>query len=304
MGYALLFSMNISMKKSLFLISVISLTGIFPGGSLLGEESVPLRIMSYNIRYDNPNDGIHRWDYRKNEVSKVLLKYSPDIIGIQEAEKHQLNFLDKALSHYSWVGVGRDDGKEKGEYTAIFYNIHRIKVLEDSTIWLSPTPKIPSKGWDADLNRTATWVKCKDRISGQVFAVINTHYDHQGEMARLNSSILIKKTLKRFTNGLPFILTGDFNMEPDSGPFQLITELSAPPRIYDTQDISFHEHQGPNGTFNGFGYKDTSLRKIDYIFVGEGVKVLTHRHVSDRYGENAISDHFPVVVDLLFIEKE
>ncbi len=281
------------------------LTGLFISGVLgilfiviSDASNYSLRVMTFNIRYDNPNDGVNRWQNRRNEVSNVINKYSPDVIGIQEGLKNQLDFLEKNCKGYNWLGMARDDGKEKGEYTAIFYNTNRFILIKDSTFWLSPTSDVPSKGWDANLHRTATWAKFHDKKTKEKLFVFNTHFDHEGSAARKKSAFLLKEQISRITENIPFVLMGDFNLTPDSDPYAVLTDSTQLTLLFDTRFVSLKKHQGPDGTFNGFGFSDKGLNRIDYIFVGENIDVMSHFHAPDRYEENAISDHFPVIVDL------
>ncbi|MEM8889234.1 MAG: endonuclease/exonuclease/phosphatase family protein, partial [Bacteroidota bacterium] len=140
--------------------------------------------MTYNLRYDNPNDGENRWDLRKEFLRDQLKFFEPDVMGIQEGLKHQLDYLDGELSAYSYIGVGRDDGKEKGEYTAIFYKADKLSLIRQSTFWLSESPDEISVGWDAALERICTYALFEEKAGGAKFYVFNTHFDHRGEKAR------------------------------------------------------------------------------------------------------------------------
>ncbi len=251
-------------------------------------------IMSYNIRYDNAWDVENSWTIRKNKVRQLLIQYAPSIIGIQEGLLSQVQYLDSCLTDYNYVGVGREDGKEQGEYCAIYFDTTRYSVLNHSTFWLSETPDIISIGWDAALERICTYGLFKDRKTSEEFWVFNTHFDHMGTSAREQSSGMILKMIKKINRqSLPLILMGDFNSIPDSPPINKIkTDLS------DALQISLEELQGPRGTFNGFNVDMPIEKRIDYIFT-ENFKVLSYIHINDRLNNNRhISDHLPVMVKI------
>ena len=251
-------------------------------------------IMSYNIRYDNTWDVENSWTIRKDKVIQILIQYAPSIIGIQEGLLNQVQYLDSCLINYDYVGVGRDDGKEQGEFCAIYFDTTRYSVLNDSTFWLSETPDTISVGWDAALERICTYGLFKDRKTEEEFWVFNTHFDHMGARAREQSSGLILKMIKKINRrSLPLILMGDFNSIPDSPPVNKIkTDLS------DALQISLEELQGPRGTFNGFDADLPIEKRIDYIFTGN-FKVLSYIHINDRLNNNRhISDHLPVMVKI------
>ena len=184
--------------------------------------------MSYNIRFDNPDDGVNAWPNRIDKVAALIRKYDPDIIGVQEALNHQLHDLIRVLPDYSFVGVGRDDGKEEGEYSAILFKHSRFGLLTNSTKWLSETPEIPgSKSWDAAITRILTLARFYDKELKQDFAVLNTHFDHVGKEARTASAHFVMGTLNglrsRFEN-IPVIVTGDFNCERTDPPYAVLIE--------------------------------------------------------------------------------
>ena len=178
-----------------------------------------LNVMSWNIRYDNPRDGVNAWKNRKDWVAEIITTQKVDIVGLQEVLLRQLDDLKKRLPEMDVYGVGRDDGKSRGEFAPIFFPQERFDLLDKSTFWLSRTPdKVGSRDWDAAITRIASWVKLKDRNTGRVFYVINTHFDHRGEKARAESAALLAKQLREKFTEHPVILTGDFNTTPDSLP--------------------------------------------------------------------------------------
>ena len=256
--------------------------------------SQPHSIISYNIRYDNNWDIENSWKIRRNKISQILVQYSPSIIGIQEGLINQVQYIDSSLIDYDYVGVGRDDGKKKGEFCAIYFDTTRYVLLKNSTFWLSETPDTISIGWDAALERICTYGLFKNRITKEEFLVFNTHFDHIGVVAREKSSELILKRINKINHqSLPVILMGDFNSIPNSSPVKEIkTELS------DALQISLEKLQGPRGTFNGFNEDLPIEKRIDYIFTND-LKVLSYTHINDRLNNNRhISDHLPVMIKI------
>ena len=256
--------------------------------------SQPHTIISYNIRYDNNWDVENSWKIRRKKISKILIQYSPSIVGIQEGLLNQVQYIDSSLINYDYVGVGRDDGKEKGEFCAIYFDTTRYVLLKNSTFWLSETPDTISVGWDAALERICTYGLFKDRITRKAFWVFNTHFDHIGIIAREKSSELILKKINKINRqSLPVILMGDFNSIPNSPPVkEIITELS------DALQISMEKLHGPRGTFNGFNEDLPIEQRIDYIFTNK-LKVLSYTHINDRLDNNRhISDHLPVMIKI------
>ena len=251
-------------------------------------------IISYNIRYDNRWDKENLWSLRKNRLSRLLMDYDPSIFGIQEGLLNQVEWIDSTLRNYNYIGVGRDDGKGKGEFCAIYFDTTRYEVMESSTFWLSDTPNKVSVGWDAALERICTYGLFKKKMSGKMVWVFNAHFDHVGGIARKKSSELILKTIKEVnTQSLPVVLMGDFNSNPDSDPIKIFKN-----NLEDALEISSTRLKGPNGTFNGFDKRHPLNNRIDYIFV-KGMKVISYRHIDDRLSNNKhISDHLPVMISV------
>lgn len=262
----------------------------------LSSQSPSIHLMSFNIRYDNPDDGINRWENRKEMVIDVFEKYQPDIIGLQEVLNGQLKYVTEQLPEYSYIGVGRDDGKERGEYSPILYRNTRFKIKEGSTFWLSATPDCPSKGWDAALERICTFVLLQDTRTGKFIWVLNTHFDHIGIVARENSAkLIIEKmgTLKRQFK-CPVVVMGDLNSEVDDKAFYLLRSIFA-----DTREISKTEPVGSLATFNAFNFEEPARNRIDYIFVEmEFVDVLNFQTINDSSNGRYPSDHFPVFAEI------
>jgi len=263
-----------------------------------------IKVMTFNIRCQSGEkaDDINYWGGRKYLVAELIDKYNPDIIGMQEVEKRQIDDLEVLLEEYSWVGVGRDDGEEAGEFSPIFFNNSKFDVEWDSTFWLSPTPKIPSNGWDANLNRIVTYALIKNKADKNEFYFLNTHFDHQGDTARVESAKLLVQKVRELPNYYPVIITGDFNCTFDSDPYKVITEdttSTGNPLLFDAQYISATPHFGGMNSFNGFGKIEEPDRKIDFIFVNDKVLVFTHGIIKDKINGLYSSDHFPVLAVVL-----
>lgn len=259
----------------------------------MGCSQTEITVMTYNIRLDHAGDDEDNWHHRKEEMVKYLLEKSPDFIGIQEALVHQLKYLDSALVDYQYIGVGRDDGKEKGEFMAILYRSDDWKLKEDSTVWLSDTPAVPTMGWDAACHRTCTFGEFRHR-SGKEVAILNTHFDHAGNEARLNSPAVIEALVNSIGADIPVILTGDFNVEPNHEAYQeLSTFLTEASELADVVKRPY------KGTFNGFKLEEDYLRRIDFIFtnnVGLSIKDYVVETPLTSEGRH-VSDHFPVIIE-------
>ena len=251
-------------------------------------------ILSYNIKYDDTMDKENNWSLRKKRLLNLLKDYNPSIIGIQEGLINQVNYIDTYLEKYKYIGAGRDDGKTKGEFCAIYFDTTFYEILEHSTFWLSETPDLVSVGWDAALERVCTYGLFVSIYSGEKFLVLNTHFDHIGTVARIKSSELILNKIKEINkNSLPVVLMGDFNSIPDSEPIKIIEQ-----DMIDGLRISLKNLQGPQGTFNGFDLSNPISKRIDYIFT-KNFQVLYYRHIDDRLeNNNYISDHLPVMAVL------
>jgi endonuclease/exonuclease/phosphatase family metal-dependent hydrolase len=264
----------------------------------------PIRVMTFNIRYDNPADGPDAWPHRSEGVAGLIRFHDPDLLGLQEAQRHQLEELQRLLPRYGWFGLPRADGGPSDEYSAILYRTERFDLLDHGTFWLSETPAAAgSRGWDARLPRIATWGRFRDRSSGETLMQINTHFDHIGVQARAESARLLKRWLAETAGELPILLTGDFNAPPESEPIRILADTSAPPALRDAWAVSDDPPYGPNSTWNAFRSIEPG-RRIDFIFVGNGVRVLKHAILSDTLeGGRFPSDHLPVLADVV-IEAE
>lgn len=260
----------------------------------LSIYSQDLKVMTYNIKYDNINDTVNNWQDRKQSLVNLIKHYEASFIGTQEVLHRQLTYIDSSLTNYSYIGVGRDDGKEKGEYSPIHFDSVQFKVLEQSTFWLSETPKKISVGWDASMERICTYGLFEEKFSGKKLYVFNTHFDHIGKLAREKSaSLIIQKMEEVNKEGFPMIFMGDLNLTPNTEPIKFLQS-----KLSDGQKTSKKPFYGPSGTFNGFNHNFKLNRRIDYIFVIE-LEVKNYIHIDDRMENNKhISDHLPVMASL------
>ena len=256
-------------------------------------QTQELTVMTYNIKLDYPKEGENSWANRKAFLINLIKFYEPDVFGVQEPMPNQMKEMDSLLVDYNFVGVGRDDGKDKGEYSAIFYKKDKFKVLESATFWLSETPDKVGMGWDAACNRICTYALFKHRESKQKFWMFNTHFDHIGVEARKNSTVLIVEKIDEInTERYPVILTGDFNMEPNNENIKFLLN-----NLRDSKTISKNKF-GPDGTFNGFYFDQPVNKRIDYIFVSNSISVNKYAVLSDSWDLKYPSDHFPVFVSI------
>ncbi|WP_165840856.1 endonuclease/exonuclease/phosphatase family protein [Larkinella punicea] len=284
------------MRLGLFFVLLF---GTLSGVSAQTVSRFPLNVLSFNIRYNTPQDGLNAWPNRKEIAANVFTAYQVDFAGLQEALAGQIADLQDQLPAYGWVGVGRDDGKTQGEFSPIFYNKQKFEVLKQGTFWLSETPEVPgSKSWDAALPRIATYAVFQDkRNESQVF-VINTHFDHISETARQNSAKLLISKIKELSNDLPVILTGDFNT-PDASPSIKTLTSDSTFKLTNTESLSENPHTGGTSTFNNFK-TDQRGPVIDFIFVGPDVAVQRHDYLPILKDQVFISDHWPVLSRLTY----
>lgn len=260
---------------------------------LTGCTQSSLKLVTYNIRLDHAGDNQDNWHNRKEDFISFIKKEKPDFLGIQEALIHQAEYIDGALSDYNYIGVGRDDGKQRGEIMAIFYLKNKWKLIEDSTIWLSETPLIPSKGWDADFYRTCTYGLFTNQTNESI-AVFNTHFDHQAAMARINSAELIKDFVHDIANDDHYILMGDFNATPDTKIYASLTDY-----FLDTYHHSKSKKEAFEGSFNGFQLNGEFKRRIDYIFTSDAFTIHSYEMPAPlTKNKRHISDHFPIIVTI------
>ena len=276
------------MKKVLPVLFIVVLSLSF------FAQTDTIKVMTYNIRcgYCEKPDDINNWSKRKFLVAYIIKTHNPDLIGLQEAEQFQVNDLVKMLDDYYFYGLGREDGKKKGESTVILYKKDKFKLEKKKTLWLSETPDKVSKGWDAALNRTVTIVKLKKIKSSKEFYYFNTHFDHVGETARTESSKLLVKEIEKLKT-FPVILTGDFNYTSSAEGYKIIISS-----LSDGSKISKTKSTGGNISFNGFGKEIEPDNKIDFIFVNNNIEVLNHSIDTTIYNGLYPSDHYPVISEV------
>lgn len=278
------------------LLAGVALIVICPSNTI-AQKSV-IEVLTYNIRMATPDDAPNTWDKRKENVFSVIRAADPDVFGLQEALHAQVADLEAAFPGYTRIGVGRDDGKNAGEYSPLFFNTKRFSMLASGTFWLSQTPSVAgSRGWDAACNRVVTWVQLKDKKSLAVFLVFCTHFDHMGEAARRNSAKLLLNAVDSLAGFKPVVVLGDFNAEPDSEPYNLLTDFSDRHHLVDAKLIC-QDNKGPEYTFTGFRVAAQPGKRIDYIFIKNNVQVLANQVIETNNGEFYPSDHLPVSASL------
>jgi endonuclease/exonuclease/phosphatase family metal-dependent hydrolase len=252
--------------------------------------------VSYNIRYANKHDSLNDWGHRSNAISDQIVNYRADFIGLQEALYLQMNHIQTSLgTNYNFIGVGRDKGDTVGEHCPLFYRSDLYQKVvgtnPNSTFWLSETPNVPSKSWDAALPRIATGGLFQNKSTKQYIYVLNTHFDHVGNQARKNSMYMIYNQIKPYLeDNIPVILMGDFNLQPTSEPILWMSSKLTDCRKFGSDHPEKH-------TFNGFK-ESQSGPIIDYIFTNEKLNTVSYRVDQSTRGKGLFySDHFPVIVD-------
>ena len=279
--------------KTLFKLTFAAILTI---GIALQNAAQTHRFATFNIRWANPGDEGNLWKDRAPHVIQLIQFHQIGLFGTQEGLTHQIEEMSKGLG-YEYLGVGRDDGAKKGEYTAILFDPKLYKLEDSGTFWLSPTPEKPSKGWDASLNRICSWGRFKGK-DGKRFYVFNIHYDHIGQQAREESSKLVAAKAKEINKeNLPAVWMGDFNVTPENAAYQTIV---SDPNWKDARLISKIPAYGPAGTFTGFDWEKMPDGIIDHVFVSGKMEVLRHGILTDNYGKKYPSDHFPVMIELRF----
>jgi len=307
--------------KSLQLISILFLGFLMSG---CAPKSIPVVVASYNIRYDNPNDGENVWSNRKEHVKALIRFHDFDIFGIQEGMINQVKDVAE-LDQYAWYGKGRDDGESAGEHCAIFYKRERFKLLDSGDFWLSETPDKPTVGWDSRVNkRICSWGRFRDLTTKKEFYFFSVHFDNLGAVARRESAKLMVAKIGEIAADMPVILVGDMNSTPDTEQIATLETL-----LRDTYKVSETPPYGPDRTTGGFQYNPERerridsravaqaqqragensgnalpaaprSRRIDYIFVSNPIRVLNFGVITDFYGKYRFpSDHFPIVSKII-----
>lgn len=286
------------MKKLLLLMFVVFVSSL----SCVAVEPEPtlLRCCTFNIRLKNDGDDKagFGWNVRRDRVANYIREKAIDVVGMQEVLHPQLLDLLERLPQYDYVGVGRADGKTKGEYSPIFFLKDKFEVLDKGNFWLSETPDVPgSKGWDAAIERIASYAKLKDKATGKIFMAVNTHFDHVGVMARRESAKLIMKKIQEIVGNRPAVVTGDFNVTEDDEAYVTMTTDAF--RMNDAYHMTAN-HTGTVYTFQNFlRISPLECDKIDFIFLTPAIRV-KHSHIEVQSLENILSDHNPHWADLEF----
>lgn len=274
--------------KNIFL-SFLSLFSVYVA------EAQQLVIGTYNLRYDNPKDTGNLWRDRAPVVSALIRFHDFDIFGTQEGLKNQLDDISSALPQYSRYGSGRDDGKDKGEHSAIFYKKDEFNLLDKGDFWLSQTPDKPSLGWDATCcNRICSWVYLQHKKSGKKFYFFNAHFDHQGMIARRESSKLVLKKIQEIAGSHPVIFTGDLNGDHDSEWYKTLSNSNILNDTYNQVSFPYAN----SASFNAFGAAKEITGIIDHIFVTNHFTISKWGILTDTYHGKFPSDHFPVVAKM------
>lgn len=288
---------SLILSAAVLLLSGLAATSCGPAPKAAADSS-ELRVMTFNIRYANPDDGPDYWDNRREAVVRMVEDVNPGVMGIQEGLASQVAFLDSALAGYSYVGVGRDDGREAGEYAAVFYKDSLYTPVTDGHFWLSETPDTAGLGWDAVCIRIATWVKLRERTTGREFLVFNTHFDHIGVVARQESAKLLLSRVHEFGDSIPTVIMGDFNFPvTDSSLAPLVNA----PTFCEARAEAKVKPQGdslPQVTYRGFGQGEPG-ELIDHIFC-QGFVPESYAVVTSGYGVSYLSDHLPVLAELRY----
>lgn len=275
------------LKKITFIVTVFM--------AISTSKAQELKIMTYNIRYGNETDGENAWSKRKDELVNLLDYYHPAVLGTQEGLNYQLEYIKGNLKGYTYIGVGRDNGGTEGEYSAVFYDTERLSIESSGTFWLSPTPEKPSKGWDAALNRICTYGVFKDKQTHKKFMVLNAHFDHVGEVARVEAAkLMLVKSRELNPKNYPIFVTGDFNLTPETKPIQVFSQ-----QLHDSYTHTQTRPYGPVGTFNGYHFNEVPQNRIDYIFTSVTTKILNYRVIADFNNFRYPSDHLPVMITAL-----
>ncbi|RYU97150.1 endonuclease/exonuclease/phosphatase family protein [Emticicia agri] len=270
---------------------ILMLCGVMSVSTVFSQKGTPITVATYNLRYNTANDGVNAWPNRKEFVKALVSYHGFDIFGTQEGLRGQLNDIAE-LNEFAFLGAGRDDGKEAGEHSAIFYRKDRFKVLKSGNFWLSETPEKPGKGWDATCcNRICSWAKFKDLKTKKDFYFFSVHFDHQGVEARRQSGKLMVKKIQEIANDAPVICVGDLNSLPDTEQVKEIQTI-----LNDAHNVSAMPPYGPEGTFNAFKFDAPMKNRIDYIFTDKRINVLKYGVLTDAKDQRYPSDHQPVVI--------
>lgn len=282
---------SLRLRPGLLALLVGLLLGLLQAAPAMAQTS--FNAATYNLRLNTPHDGANAWPHRREAVRALVRYHEIDLLGTQEALIDQVEDL-AAMPGFATVGVGRDDGRRAGEHAAIFYRTQRFELLGKGDFWLSPTPDVPGKGWDARCcNRLASWAQLRDKSSGRVFFAFSVHFDHEGQVARRESAQLMLRQMRAIAGSAPVLCLGDLNATPDSEPVRIMLG-----GLRDAFRVSEIPPYGPVGTFNGFKLDAALLDRIDYVFVSDEWRVLRYGALTDSQDARFPSDHLPVVTRL------
>jgi endonuclease/exonuclease/phosphatase family metal-dependent hydrolase len=275
-------------------LAIVLITFLLIPDIALAKKNEPFFVASYNLRYDNPHDGVNGWSNRKDQVKALIQFHDFDIFGTQEGLINQVKGIAE-LKRYNWIGVGRDDGKEAGEHCAVFYRKDRFKLLQNGDFWLSETPDKPTIGWDSKVNkRVCTWGKFRDLNTKKEFYFITVHFDNIGSIARRESAKLMIQRIPEITKGKPVICVGDFNSTPETEQIGKMKSL-----FRDAYEVTEEPPYGPVGTTNGFQFDAPMKYRIDYIFISKQIDVLKYGVLTDSYQQRYPSDHQPIMAKII-----
>jgi endonuclease/exonuclease/phosphatase family metal-dependent hydrolase len=261
-----------------------------------------VRVMSLNLRYDNPLDGPNAWPHRRDWLAEIVRREAAEMIGMQEARRPMIDDLTRRLPLMGWYGRGRDDGQDGGEFVPVFWNRERFEPEGRGVFWLSETPEMPgSRGWSAPLPRITTWVQLRERGTGRTLTVFNTHLDYESPASREQAARLIRERMRPHTESDLLLLTGDLNSTLADPPLQILTAPTdaGTPFLYDSRAVSHEPPTGPDSTWNGFR-QIVPGRRIDYILTHRPEVVRRHATLADQADGRFPTDHLPVLAECAF----
>ena len=293
------------MGASLVLVGLAATVLSFSAGATLGAvktagqpmyplDQPALRVMSFNVRVNTASDRENDWPHRRDLAPAVIRFHQVDVAGVQEAYRDMTADMAERLPGYGWYGLGTSDGVDDGAINPVCWRESRLELLSAETLWLSDTPDTPGTGWDAAFPRTSTHVVLRDKRGGAQLHVFNTHLDHEGTTARLESARLLAARVNALPAEARVILLGDFNCDAGSAPMQLLERGTG---LRDARDVSLTPHYGPTGSFTGFAGPQYTGPLLDHIFV-RGLRVQQHGILPDHFDGRLPSDHFPVLAEL------
>lgn len=276
---------------------------LLSGHTISGQEktTTSIKAMSFNIRLQTPVDKENGWDYRKGVLLEEIIANAPDLLGVQEAKWVQMEYLIAGLPDYGWIGVGRDDGKQGGEFSAVFFKKDRFEAVDTGTFWLSETPDKPgSLGWDAACRRVVSWGKFRVKSRpDRLFVFANTHFDHVGQVARLESAKLIQSRLASIAGDLPLMVSGDFNCQNNTEVYKILTKGGDGKGGWiDSNPVAKVRDLPVSRTFHDYGkVPGTVDRIIDFIFVNGKVSVERFAICPEKRGGRFTSDHNAIIAE-------